>query len=105
MSATIYYFIVCQLQKKYQLVDRQLYMAFMDLEKTFENISQKIIWQALRNICVDEWIVQQVRGMYADVQSHIRVGGGHSQESEVKVGVHQGFIFSSLFYIVVLVAL
>lgn len=41
-------------------------MAFMDLEKTFGSVPQKVIWWVLRKICVDEWIVQLVRGMYAD---------------------------------------
>lgn len=71
-------------------------MAFVDLEKTFDSVPQKVIWWALRKICVDEWIVQLVKGMYADVQRCIRVRGSYSQESEVKVGVHQGLIFSSL---------
>ena len=31
-----------------------------------------------------------VQGMYANAQSHVRIGDGYSDEFDVKVGVHQG---------------
>ena len=34
---------------------------------------QKFIWCALRKLGVEEWIVQLVQGMYANVQSHVHV--------------------------------
>ena len=43
--------------------------------------------------------------MYANVQSHVRVGEGYSEEFEVKVGVHQGSVLSPLLFIIVLEAL
>ena len=61
-------------------------MAFMDLEKAFDCVPQKVIWWALRKLGVVEWIVRLVPGMYANVQSRVHVGEGFSQEFEVKVG-------------------
>ena len=46
-----------------------------------------------------------VQGMYANAQSHVRVGEGYSEEFEVKVGVHQGSVLSPLLFIIVLEAL
>ena len=46
-----------------------------------------------------------VQGMYANAQSHVRVGEGYSEEFEVKVGVHQGLVLSPLLFIIVLEAL
>ena len=37
---------------------------------------------------------QLVQGMYANTQSHVRVGEGFSEEFEVKIGVHQGSVLS-----------
>lgn len=71
-------------------VDRQLFMAFVDLKKASGRFCQKVISWALRKLGVGEWIVQLVRGMYAETQSHICVNWGYSQEFEVKVSVHQG---------------
>ena len=41
---------VWQLQEKYPAVNKQLYMAFLDLEKAFDLATQKVIWWALRKL-------------------------------------------------------
>ena len=71
-------------------------MAFVDLEKAFDRVPQKVIWWALRKLGVEEWIVRLVQGMYANARSSVRVGEGYSEEFEVKVGVHQGSVLSPL---------
>ena len=94
-----------KLQEKYLAVKKRLYMAFVDLEKAFDCFPRKVIWWALRKLGVEEWIVRLVQGMYANAQSHVRVGEGFSKEFEVKVGVNQGSVFSPLLFIIVLEAL
>ena len=96
---------VRQLQEKYLAANKRLYMAFIDLEKTFDRVPRKVIWWALRKLDVEEWIVRLVQGMYANAQSRVRVGEGYSEEFEVKVGVHQGSVLSPLLFIIVLEAL
>ena len=98
-------FVVRQLQEKYLAANKRLYMAFVDLEKAFDQVPRKVIWWALRKLGVEEWIVRLVQGMYANVQSHVCVGEGYSEEFEVKVGVHQGSVLSQLLFIIVLEAL
>ena len=98
-------FVVMQLQEKYLAVNKRLYMAFVDLEKAFDHVPRKVIWWALRKLCVEEWIVRLVQGMYANARSLVRVGEGFSKEFEVKVGVHQGSVLSPLLFIIVLEAL
>ena len=44
-------------------------MAFVDLEKTYDRVPQKVIWWALRKLGVEEWIVRLAQGKYANVQS------------------------------------
>ena len=60
----------------------------------FDRVPRKVIWWALRKLGVEEWIVRLVQGMYAYARSGVRVGKGFSKEFEVKVGVHQGSVFS-----------
>ena len=98
-------FVVRQLQEKYLAANKRLYMAFIDLEKVFDRVPQKVIWWALRKLGVEEWIVWLVQGMYANVWSCALVGEGYSEEFEVKVGVHQGSVLSPLLFIIVLEAL
>ena len=59
-------FVVRQLQEKYLAANKRLYMAFVDLEKTFDRVSRKVIWWALKKPGVEEWIVRLVQGMYAN---------------------------------------
>ena len=93
-------FVIRQLQEKYLAANKRLYMAFVDLEKAFDQVPRKVIWWALRKLGVDEWIVLLVQGMYSNARSHVRVGEGHSEEFEVKVGVHQGSVLSPLLFII-----
>ena len=54
---------------------------------------------------MDEWIVHLVQGMYSNARSHVCVDEGYSEESEVKVGVHQDSVLSPLLFIIILEAL
>ena len=42
--------------------------------------------------------------MYVDVKSMVKVGDGCSKEFGVDVGIHQGSVLSSLFFIIVIEA-
>ena len=54
---------------------------------------------------MDEWIVCLVQGMYSNARSRVHVVEGYSEEFEVEVGVHQGFILGLLLFTIVLEAL
>ena len=95
-------FVVRQLQDKYLAANKRLYMAFVDLEKAFDQVPRKVIWWALRKLGVEEWVVRLVQGMYANARSRVRVGEGYSEEFEVKAGVHQGSALSPLLFIMCL---
>ena len=98
-------FVVRQLQEKYLAANKRLYMAFIDLEKAFDQVPRKVIWWALRKLGVDEWIKRLTQGMYSNARSHVRVGEEYSEAFEVNVGVHQGSVLSPLLFIIVLKAL
>ena len=48
-------FIVRQLQEKYRAKKKDLWMAFVDLEKAFDRVPREVVWWALRSLGVDEW--------------------------------------------------
>ena len=54
---------------------------------------------------VEKWTELLILGMCTNAGSHARVGEGYSQEFEMKIGVHQGSLLSSLLFISVLEAL
>ena len=98
-------FFVRQLQEKHLAANKPLYMAFVDLQKTFDRVPRDVIWWAMCKLGIDEWLAHLVQSMYKDVRSRVRVGDGYSEEFGVGVGVHQGSVLSPLLFIIVLEAL
>ena len=103
-STTDAIFIVRQLQENFHAINKTLYMAFVNLENAFHRLSRLVIWWALRRLGIDEWLVQLIQGMYENARSRVHVGCNLSEESSVKVGVHQGSWLSPLLFIMVLEA-
>jgi len=80
-------------------------MAFVDLEKAFNSVPREVLWWALRQLFVDEWLVTVIQCMYDSAATAIKVNGGLSKEFLVKVGVHQGSVLSPLLFIIVMEAM
>ena len=77
----------------------------MDLEKAFDRVPRDVLWWALKQSGVDEWIVRVIQSMYEGALTSVKLGVGESVEFAVKVGVHQGSVLSPLLFIIVLEAL
>ena len=98
-------FIVRQMQEKYLGMKKELWMAFVDLEKAFDRVPREVLWWALRYMGVCEWLVKVIMTMYEDVTTAVKVDGEISSEFAVRVGVHQGSVLSPLLFITVMEAL
>ncbi len=98
-------FILRQLQEKYLAKKKNLYFAFVDLEKAFDRVPRDVLWWSMRKLGVDEWVVRLVQSMYSNSRSRVKVGSSFSDLFDVKVGVHQGSVLSPLLFIIVLEAL
>ena len=98
-------FLVRQLQEKYLGKKKNLYFAFIELEKAFDWVPREVVWWAIRKLGVEEWLVRVVKSLYENARSRVRVNDTFSDEFEVKVGVHQGSVLSPLLFIMVLEAL
>ena len=66
-------FIVRQLQEKYLAKNKELWMAFVDLEKAFDRVLREVVWWALKYLGVDEWIVSVIKAMYEDASTKVRM--------------------------------
>ena len=98
-------FIVRQIQEKYRGKGKDLWVAFIDLEKAFDRVPREVLWWALRQVGVEEGMIRLIQVMYTDVTTAVRVQGGESDYFGVKVGVHQGSVLSPLLFIMVMEAL
>ena len=88
-------FILRRLQEEYLVKEKKLYMCFVDLEKAFDRVPSKVLEWAIRKRCIPEAMVRAVMSLYEGAETRVRVGLELSEEFEVKVGVHQGFVLSS----------
>ena len=97
-STTDVIYILRQMQEKYLIRKRKIYFAFVDLEKTFDQVPRSVLWWAMRKLGIDNWIVRLVKVMYDGANSRVRVNGCFSERFEVTVGVHQGSFFFFFFF-------
>ena len=98
-------FVLRQVQEKFIEKKKDLWMAFVDLEKAFDRVPWAVLWWALRKLGVEEWLINVTKAMYEGATMAVKLRSGESKEFEVKVGVHQGSILSPLLFTGVLEAL
>ena len=98
-------FILRQVQEKFLAKKKDLWLAFVDLEKAFDRVPREVAWWALRQAGVPEGFIQVIRSMYDGAMTSVKHNGGESRFFEVKVGVHQGSVLSPILFIIILEAL
>jgi hypothetical protein len=98
-------FLVRQMQEKFLDKRKDLWMAFVDLEKAFDRVPRQVVWWALRQVGVGEGLVRVIRSMYEGAETAVKSRDGVSKGFQVEVGVHQGSVLSPLLFIIVLEAL
>ena len=95
-------FIIRQVQEKFLAKNKELWIAFVDLEKAFDRVPREVLWWALRRLGVEEWIVIAIKALYEDATTSVKSTQGESKEFGVKVRVHQGSVLSPLLFFIVL---
>ena len=95
-------FIMRQLLEKYEMVGRDLYMVFADLEKAFDRVPREVIWSSLRRKGALEREIKAIMEMYTNIETSVKVEYTRSESFDVKVGVHQGSTVSSLLFALVM---
>ena len=98
-------FITRIMQERSLAKKKDLYFAFVDLEKAFGRVLQQVVTWALRKVGLEEWIIQVVKAMYENAESTININGTIGDTFRLKFGVHQGSVLSPLLFIIVLEAL
>ena len=73
-------FILRQLQDKYFAKHRKLHIAFVDLEKTFDRVSHKVLWCFFCVVGAPEWLVKVVQAMHVGARSRTHGNSSFSEE-------------------------
>ena len=90
-------FILRQVHEKYLGKHKDLYFAFVDLEKTFDRVPRKVLWGALRKVGVDEWLIRTIQAMYTNAKSSVRINSQFSSWFDVLV--YTRVLFSACLYL------
>jgi hypothetical protein len=101
-STTDAIFIVRQVQEKFRAKEKELYYAFVDLEKAYDRVPREVVRWALRKAGVDEWLVLAVMSVYESSETAVRTDSGLTEWFKVLVGLHQGSVLNPLLFIIVM---
>ncbi len=82
------------LVEKYLEKDRKLFVAFMDLEKAYDRVDRKGLWDTLRVYGVGGQLLEGLRSFYENASTFVRVNGELSESFSVEVSVRQGCVMS-----------
>ena len=73
---------------------RELFVAFIDLEKAYDRVNRVKLWEALRQAQVEEGLVRAVQSLYMECEARVKVGEKQSEWFNVDQGVRQGCTLS-----------
>jgi hypothetical protein len=76
---------------------RHLYINFVDFEKAFDSIHRESLWRILRAYGVPQEIVLVIKSFYTNFTCKV---GNSDHSFQVKTGVRQGCVMSSLLFII-----
>ena len=87
-------FIVRQIGEKYIAKGKEVYFAFLDLEKAYDRVDREAMWRVLRIYGIGGSLLKAVKSMYAGSKACVRVGSEMSDWFPVRVGLRQGCVMS-----------
>ena len=87
-------FAVRQVCEKYLANGKDVFWAFMDLEKAYDAIYRHGMWQMLRVHRVGGKLLKAVQSFYVDSRACVRVENDVSEWFPVNIGLRQGCVVS-----------
>lgn len=92
-------FTTKQLIEKMHSQQRQLFLAFIDLEKAFDRINRNEIWRILDKYKINHKIIRITRNIYNNTKNIVITNGITSEPFQTSEGLRQGGGLSPLLFI------
>ena len=81
---------VRQICKMYRRKGKDVYLAFLDLEKAYDRADREAMWNMMRLYGVGGKLLKAVKSLYVGSKVCVRVGNEMSDWFPVRVGLRQG---------------
>ena len=94
-------FILRRMHEEYHVRGEKLSMCFADLKKAFDRVQRNVLELAMRKKVIPKKLVRSVMSLYEGAKTRVGVDSELSEEFEVKVGMHQGYVLSHFLFAVV----
>ncbi|GKB93257.1 retrovirus-related pol polyprotein LINE-1 [Tanacetum coccineum] len=88
--------------KKYRERQRDLHMAFLDLEKVYDSIPRELVWRTLIDKGAPGRYLRVLRDMYEGAKTRVRTSMGDTKFFPIEVGLHQGSAISPYLFALIL---
>ena len=98
-------FAARQLQEKCPEQHHDLYMAFIDLTKTFDTDNGDYLWNILRKFGCPPTFIAILQQFHTGMCAHVVMAGSQFSSFPVEVGVRQGCVLAPIIFNLLLVAI
>ncbi|KAE8665053.1 Glucan endo-1,3-beta-glucosidase 4 [Hibiscus syriacus] len=90
------------LMEKYRGKNRDLHMAFIDLEKAYDSVHRDTIWKTLETRQIPTAYIRAIRDMYSRSTTYVRTTVGDTKAFPVEIGLHQGSALSPYIFALIM---
>ncbi|GJU40600.1 putative pre-mRNA-processing factor 6-like [Tanacetum coccineum] len=94
--------IIRSLMEKYRERQKDLHLAFLDLEKAYDSVLRELIWKTLSDKGTPMRYIKVIQDMYEGARTCVRTPTGNTEYFPVDVGLHQGSAISPYLFALIL---
>ena len=87
-----------QVVEKAREYQTKVYLYFVDLPKAYNSVNRTALVAILRLYGLSHQVVDFIEDLYTGTECHVRTANGVSEDFQVKTGVSQGCVLSSLLF-------
>ena len=95
-------FTIQQVIRKRREQQKEVYMAFIDIEKAFDCAQREVIWNSLRNRGINRHLRDAIKSIYRTCTNYVRTHNSRSTTFSTNDGLRQGGVLSPTLFIILM---
>ena len=94
--------LIRRLMEVYRDRKKDLHMVFIDLEKAYDRVSRKLLWECLAKKRVSVAYIQAIKDMYEGGRASVRSSVGDTGYFSINIRLHQGSALSLFLFTIII---